>query len=407
MIQAETQKSSVMIESIAGMRTVKALALEPRRREVWDERVAEATAARLALSRVANWPQTLVLPFERFIYAGTLLVGAWLSVAGDSAITIGSLMAFAMIAGRVATPLSSLAQLLQEYQEVRGAIGNVAHVLNRAPERAAGAVGARPHIMGAVSFSEVTFRYPGSQTTALQDLSFEAAAGTMVGIVGKSGSGKSTITRLLQGISTGYAGLVKIDSIELREIDLAHLRRSLGIVMQDNFLFRGTIRENITAGRPGLSFEDVVRAARLAGAEEFIERLPGGYDTYIEEGSPNLSGGQRQRVAIARALVTDPRVLILDEATSMIDAESEHQINAAIDEFVTHPRAPAAGGVETGGGLSRTCLVVAHRLSTVLHADRIVVIDGGRAAEQGDHAELLAADGVYARLCALQFGAAA
>ena len=382
LIEAETKKSSVMIESIAGMRTVKALALEPRRLEVWDERVAEATAARLALSRVGNWPQTLVLPFERFIYAGTLLVGAWLSVAGDSAITIGSLMAFAMIAGRVATPLSSLAQLLQEYGEVRGAIANVAHVLNRAPERAAGAVGARPQIMGAVSFSEVTFRYPGSQTTALQDLSFEAAAGTMVGIVGKSGSGKSTITRLLQGISTGYSGLVKIDSIELREIDLAHLRRSLGIVMQDNFLFRGTIRENITAGRPGLSFEDVVRAARLAGAEEFIERLPGGYDTYIEEGSPNLSGGQRQRVAIARALVTDPRVLILDEATSALDPESEAVVNANLQRI----------------GRGRTMFIVSHRLSSLIDCDRIMVLDRGKLLDFAPHETLLERCLIYRQL---------
>lgn len=382
LVQAETRKSSVMIESIAGMRTVKALALEPRQRDVWDERVAEATEARLAAGRVANWPQTLVLPFERFIYAGALLVGAWLSVSGDTTITIGALMAFAMLAGRVASPLSGLAQLLQEYQEVRGAIGNVAYVLNRAPERPAAAVGARPKILGRVSFGEVTFHYPGSQTPVLQDLSFEAEAGTMIGIVGRSGSGKSTITRLLQGISTGYAGLVKVDGIEVREIDLVHLRRSLGVVMQDNFLFRGTIRENITAGRPGVSFDAVVRAARLAGAEEFIERLPGGYDTYIEEGSPNLSGGQRQRIAIARALVTDPRVLILDEATSALDPESEAVVNANLKRI----------------GRGRTMFIVSHRLSSLVDCDRILVLERGRLLDFAPHETLLERCGVYRQL---------
>ena len=154
--------------------------------------------------------------------------------------------------------------------------------------------------------------------------------GTTLGIVGRSGSGKTTVTRLLQRLHSDYEGLIKIDGVDVREYDIAHLRRSLGVVLQENFLFSGTIRENITAAKPNATFDEVVRAARLAGAEEFIDRLPRGYETYIYEGSPNLSGGQRQRLAIARALIVDPRILILDEATSALDPDSEAIVNANI-----------------------------------------------------------------------------
>ena len=181
---------------------------------------------------------------------------------------------------------------------------------------------------------------------ALDRVSFSVPAGTMLGIVGSSGSGKSTIARLLQGINRDYSGFLKIDGADLREINLRHLRQSLGVVLQDNFLFRGSIRDNIIAGRPGLTLADAVRAARLAGAEEFIERMPNGYETYIEEGSPNLSGGQKQRLAIARALIHDPRILILDEATSALDPESEAVVNANLLRIATrthddHRLAPA------------------------------------------------------------------
>ena len=183
----------------------------------------------------------------------------------------------------------------------------------------------------------------------------------MLGIVGRSGSGKSTMTRLLQGINRDYSGFLKIDGNDLREINLRHLRQSFGVVLQENFLFRGSIRDNIIAGRPGLTLEDAVRAARLAGAEEFIERMPNGYETYIEEGSPNLSGGQRQRLAIARALITDPRILILDEATSALDPESEAVVNANLLRIAR----------------GRTMVIVSHRLSSLTECDQILVLDKG------------------------------
>jgi ABC-type multidrug transport system fused ATPase/permease subunit len=204
----------------------------------------------------------------------------------------------------------------------------------------------------------------------------------MLGLVGRSGSGKSTITRLLQGINGDYSGTIKIDGTDVREINLTHLRRSFGVVMQDNFLFRGTIRENIIAGRTGITVEDAIRAARLAGAEEFIERLPRGYETWIEEGSANLSGGQRQRLAIARALVADPKIMLLDEATSALDPESEALVNGNL--------------LRIGSG--RTMVIVSHRLSSLVDCDQILVMDKGAAVDLGTHDELLDRCTIYRQL---------
>jgi ATP-binding cassette subfamily B protein len=204
----------------------------------------------------------------------------------------------------------------------------------------------------------------------------------MLGLVGRSGSGKSTVTRLLQGINREYSGFIKIDGADLREINLRHLRSSFGVVLQENFLFRGSIRDNILSGRPGLTLEDAIRAARLAGAEEFIERMPNGYETYIEEGSPNLSGGQRQRLAIARALITDPRILILDEATSALDPESEALVNANLLRIAR----------------GRTMLIVSHRLSSLVNCDQILVLERGKIMDIGPHAALLERCAIYRTL---------
>lgn len=381
-IAAETRKNAVLVETVHGIRTVKTLAIEPRQLEEWDERVAEAARARRAANVLGSWLQTLMLPGERLIYAGTLLLGAALAISENGGLTVGGLMAFSMLSNRAVAPLMGLAHMLQDLEEVRGAVAQASHVLNHPPERPSGVVGARPAIAGRIVFDEVTFRYPGSQTPALEGLSFEAPAGTLLGLVGRSGSGKSTVTRLLQAVSSGYSGLVKIDGVELREYDLTHLRRNLGVVLQDNFLFRGTIRENIAAGRPGMTFERIVRAARLAGAEEFIERMPRGYDTWVEEGSANLSGGQRQRLAIARALVTEPAILILDEATSALDPESEAIVNANLLRIAR----------------GRTVVIVSHRLSSLVDCDKILVLDRGRLLDGGRHEELLERCATYRQL---------
>jgi ATP-binding cassette subfamily B protein len=372
-IDAETAKSSVMVETLHGIRTVKSLALEPQQKDRWDSRVAEATQSKMAAGRFANVPQLLITPIEAFMQRGVMLVGAYLTLVDPGTVAVGGLVAFMMLSARVAQPLASLAKLMEDIGEVRTATNLAASVLNQRPEVADQAAGLRPRFQGSIAFNKVTYSYPGATGPALDRISFGIGPGTVLGVVGRSGSGKSTITRLLQGIARDYQGLVSIDGIDLRDINLAHLRRNLGVVLQENFLFRGTVTENILAGRPGLTLSDAVRAARLAGAAEFIERLPRGYETIVEEGSPNLSGGQRQRLAIARALVHDPRILILDEATSALDPESEALVNANLAHMAR----------------GRTMVIVSHRLSSLTNCDAILVVDQGRVLDLGPHSELI------------------
>jgi len=381
-IAAESAKGSVMVESIYGIRTVKALALEPMRAADWDRRVAETAELNLDAGKLANWPATLTMPFQRYAQAGVLALGAYEAISTNSPLVIGSLFGFMMLGGRVAGPLVSLAGLVEDVQRARSAIGQVASVLNRPTEKRALAQGLRPKFEGGITFEDVTFQYEGTKSPALEHVSFSIPAGTMLGLVGRSGSGKSTITRLLQGINRDYTGAIKIDGTDMREINLRHLRKNFGMVLQDNFLFRGSVRDNILAGRPGLSFEDAVQAARMAGAEEFIERLPNGYDTHIQEGSPNLSGGQKQRLAIARAVVSDPRVLILDEATSALDPESEALVNANLLRIAK----------------GRTMVIVSHRLSSLVDCDLIMVLDKGRVIDVGPHTELVERCAIYRHL---------
>ncbi len=380
-VGAETLKNAALGETIFGIKTVKALALEPQRKALWDERTAEVGKWRMDLGRLSNWPQTLVTPIERFMWMGVILVGALLALTDTSGYMVGSLFAFMMLAQRVSQPLVGLARLIEDWEEVGAAMGQAADVLNRPLEDAANG-GLRPKFAGAVTFQDVTFTYAGTKLPALDRLSFSIPPGTMLGLVGRSGSGKSTATRLLQGINREYSGYIKIDGADMREINLRHLRSSFGVVLQENFLFRGSIRDNILAGRPGLTLEDAIRAARLAGAEEFIERMPNGYETYIEEGSPNLSGGQRQRLAIARALITDPRILILDEATSALDPESEALVNANLLRIAR----------------GRTMVIVSHRLSSLVNCDQIMVLDRGKLADIGPHSVLLERCEIYRTL---------
>jgi ATP-binding cassette subfamily B protein len=381
-VVAEHRKAAVMTETVHGIRTVKTLALEPQQKAVWDERVANAVSWRLAAGRMANWPQTLTDPLQLFMSRGVVLMGAYLALQANSGVDRGALIAFMILSGRVSQPLTGFAKLMEDFQEVRTSIGQVAKVLNNPPEVRSVTDGMRPKFEGRIAFESLTFTYPLGSRPALSNVNFDIPPGTMLGLVGRSGSGKSTITRLLQGISREYSGAVKIDGVEMREINLAHLRKSLGVVLQDNFLFRGTIKENIVSGRPGLTLDDAVRAARLAGAEEFIERMPQGYDTWIEEGSTNISGGQRQRLAIARALITNPRIMILDEATSALDPESEALVNANL--------------VRIGKG--RTMVIVSHRLSSLVNCDLIMELDQGKLIDIAPHHVLVDRCSVYRTL---------
>ncbi len=385
-VEAETDKSIALTETIYGIKTVKALALEPQRKFLWDEKVAAAGRARLAFQKLINWPQSIVTPIERFMWVGVILIGIYLAMSSDSGYAVGGLFAFSMLSQRVAQPLVSLAKMIENYEEVNAAIGEVGSVINRPMESNASSGGLRPKFEGQITFEDVSFTYIGTKTPALDRVSFSIPAGTMLGVVGRSGSGKSTLTRLLQGVTRDYSGFLKVDGTELREINLRHLRQSLGVVLQDNFLFRGSIRDNILAGRPGLTIEDAVRAARLAGAEEFIERMPNGYETFIQEGSSNLSGGQRQRLAISRALIIDPRIVILDEATSALDPESEAVVNANLLRIAR----------------GRTMVIVSHRLSSLTECDQIMVMEMGSIVDIAPHRTLLERCSLYRQLWAQQ-----
>jgi subfamily B ATP-binding cassette protein HlyB/CyaB len=379
--KAESAKSGLLVETVQGVRTIKSLALEPQRRTEWDARVATAAEARLEAGRLANWPQTIITPIERFIERGIILIGAYLILTNAGDVGVGGLVAFMMLGSRVTQPLVGLARLMEDFQDIRASVAEVGSVLNNRIEQA-GSGGLRPDFRGAVSFEDLSFTYPSGKSPALDRVSFSIPAGTMLGVVGRSGSGKSTLTRLLQGINRDYSGFLKIDGAELREINLQHLRRSFGVVLQDNFLFRGSVRDNITAGRANMTIEDVVRVARLAGAEEFIERLPQGYETLVEEGSANLSGGQRQRLAIARALINDPRLMILDEATSALDPESEALVNANLTRI----------------GRGRTMVIVSHRLSSLVDCDKILVMDKGTVVDIAPHNVLVERCAIYRSL---------
>jgi ATP-binding cassette subfamily B protein len=379
---AEGAQGAFLIQTLNGIRTVKSLALDARQRHMWDVLVARVAKARVAEAMTANAIQAVVRPLERLAVSGSYAIGVYLALSTNDPVYIGALFAFLMLSQRVSGPLMQMAQLINQYDEARRAVSTVGNLVNQPAEEGRSGHGVRTPLKGQVEFSGVTFKYKGAVSPALNDVSFEIRTGGTLGIMGKSGSGKTTITRLLQRLHSDYGGLIKMDGIDVREYDVDHLRRNVGVVLQENFLFSGTIRENIAAAKPDASFDEVVRAARLAGAEEFIDKLPRGYETYIYEGSPNLSGGQRQRLAIARALIVNPPVLILDEATSALDAESEAIVNANISR-IAH---------------GRTLIIISHRLSSLVKCDAILVLNRGVIDDIGRHEELLARNDIYSGL---------
>jgi ATP-binding cassette subfamily B protein len=377
---AEGKRQAMLVETIHGMRTVKALAIEPTQRRIWDQRSAEAIAMHFRVGKISITGNAITDFLGKLLPIVIIVIGA--QDVFDQTLTVGALIAFQMISGRVVSPLIAIVGLVNEYQETALSVRMLGEVMNRPSEGRAGAGGLRPQLAGEIRFDEVTFRYPGASNAALDRASFTIPSGSVVGIVGRSGSGKTTLTKLIQGLYSVQEGIVRFDGIDAREIELSHLRRCTGVVLQENFLFRGTVRENITATRPDASFEEIVEVAAAAGADEFIERLPQGYDTLLEENASNLSGGQKQRLSIARALLSRPRILILDEAASALDPESE-----AI--FIRNLSRIAVG---------RTVVMISHRLSTLVNAHTILVMQHGRLMDSGRHEELLARCSTYQQL---------
>ncbi|WP_394780762.1 peptidase domain-containing ABC transporter [Undibacterium sp.] len=380
MYTAEGRRQGMLVETIHGMRTVKSLAIEPIQRRNWDQRSADSISSHFKVGQISISANAITDFLGKLLPVLIIIIGA--QAVFDGSMTVGALIAFQMISGRVVSPLVQIVSVVNEYQETALSVRMLGEVMNRAPEGRAGAGGLRPQFKGEISFDDVTFRYPGATNTALDRTRFTIKAGTVIGIVGRSGSGKTTLTKMIQGLYPVQEGIIRFDGIDSREIDLSHLRKQVGVVLQENFLFRGTIRENISATKPDATFEEIVAVAQAAGAEEFIERMPQGYDTPLEENASNLSGGQKQRLSIARSLLANPPVLILDEAASALDPESE-----AI--FINNLSRIAVG---------RTVIMISHRLSTLVNADAILVMQQGKLVDSGRHSELLLSSSTYAHL---------
>ncbi|WP_298305604.1 type I secretion system permease/ATPase [uncultured Erythrobacter sp.] len=384
------ENQAFLVETVTGIGTLKSMAVEPRMRDRWEKQFAGYIKTGWDVTVLSNWGSHLIQLVSKLTTVAILFFGAQAVIAGS--LTVGALVAFNMLSGRVAQPILRLSQLWQDFQQVRISVDRLGDILNAPaepehnPNRAS-----LPPIKGQVEFDKVRFRYRADAPEALRGVSLDVRAGEMLGIVGPSGSGKSTLTKLVQRLYVPEQGRVLVDGTDLALVDPAWLRRQVGVVLQENILFNRTVRENIALANPTIDMERVIAAAELAGAHEFILTLPHGYDTVIEERGANLSGGQRQRLAIARALITDPSILILDEATSALDAESE--------EIIQNNLARIAEG--------RTVMIIAHRLSAVRPCDRIITVEAGEITEMGSHEELLKAGGRYAQLHAKQTGMAA
>ena len=376
----EAERQAHLVETLHNMRAVKALVLEPTRRKAWEDNLAGALRRQWDVGAIGAFAGAVTGLMEKLMQVSIIGYGAALVLQAQ--MSVGALVAFVMLAGRVTGPLIQIVGLINEYQEAALSVRMLAGVMDQKPERGAQSRPARHAITGRLTLEQVSFTYPGAASPALDRISLDITPGQVIGVVGRSGSGKTTLTRLVQGIETPQAGLIQVDGVDIRQIDLEHLRRNLGVVLQENLLFRGTIRDNIAAARSDASFEQVLLAARLGGAEEFVRKLPQGFDTRVEEGGANLSGGQRQRIAIARALMNAPQILVFDEATSALDPESEAVVNRNL--------AAIAKG--------RTVIIVSHRLSSLVRADAIVVLDQGRVVDMAPHAVLLARCDIYRHL---------
>ena len=383
------EATAVAEEAFSQIRTVQSFVQEPAERQRYGDRISESVRAALTRANVRG-VFFGVLTFATFIGIVFVLWQGGLQVL-EGRLTPGELVQFLLYTITIAAAVGALASFFSSYQEAVGAAERVFEILEMDPTIADPAnPAALPFpVRGRVTFEDVSFRYhrdPALPWT-LEDINLSCAPGEIVALVGPSGGGKTTLVSLLPRFWDVDKGRVTLDGIEVRSLRLADLRGAIAIVPQDPALFSGTVRENIAYARPGASLEDVRAAAVAAHADEFIERLPQGYETLVGERGVKLSGGQRQRVAIARAILKDPAVLILDEATSNLDTESERLIEDALGKLL----------------VGRTTLIIAHRLSTVRRADRLLVVDHGRIAEEGTHGELLELGGLYARLYQRQF----
>lgn len=378
---AGAETSSFLVESINGVQTVKSFALENKFEEKWGDLQANYVKAGYKTTMISQTAGSLGQFIQKVFDLLILYIGAKMVMTGD--FSVGQLVAFRMLSGRISGPVLRLVQLWQEYQQAALSVRRIGDIFNSPVEASVNtALQTMPRLNGNISFDKVRFRYRIDASEVIKDMSFDIEAGKMIGIVGRSGSGKSTISKLIQRLYIPESGKILIDGMDISMLNPKQLRRQIGVVLQENFVFNGTVRENISIHMPTATVEQVIQAAKTAGAYDFIMGLPNGFDTIIGEKGVGLSGGQKQRVAIARAILANPRILIFDEATSALDYESESIIQNNLKDICK----------------GRTVLIIAHRLSTLKDADKIMVIDSGNLVEYDTHEKLMENKGLYHNL---------
>lgn len=378
------QSNSYLVETVTGVQTVKSLAIEGSMQRKWEDYLGTYLQSGFKLNNMSNWSRSLSSLLQRAMTIAILYFGVK-QVIGNQ-LTIGQLIAFQMFSNQLTSPILRLVNLWNEFQQTLLAVDRLGDILNHPVEIQSNSAITLPGLQGAVRFDGISFRYGIDSPNVLEKISFAVPSGTSVGLVGRSGSGKSTIAKLVQRLYIPQEGAIYIDDVDIRHMNPLWLRHHIGVVLQENYLFSGTIRDNIALPRPDAPIELIIQAAQIAGAHEFIKELPEGYDTLVGERGSTLSGGQKQRIAIARALITNPQILIFDEATSALDYESERIIQANLSK------------IKQG----RTVFIIAHRLSTVRDCNIIIALDRGKIVEMGTHAELMAQGGYYHMLSTQQ-----
>lgn len=383
--EAGANTQSFLVESVTGVQTVKSYALENRFEEKWGDLQAEYVKAGYRTAMVSQTAGTTGQFIQKIFDLLILFFGAKLVMKGN--FSVGQLVAFRMLSGRVSGPVLRLVQLWQEYQQASLSVKRIGDIFNTLPEPILGSnQTTMPKINGKIEFDKVRFRYNPQGGEVIKSMSFEIEPGTIVGIVGRSGSGKSTISKLIQRLYIPEGGKISIDGMDISLVNPTMLRKQIGVVLQENFMFNGSVAENISIHMPSASIEQIMNAAKIAGAHDFILELPDGYNTMIGEKGVGLSGGQKQRVAIARAILGNPRILIFDEATSALDYESESIIQHNLKDICR----------------GRTVLIIAHRLSTLKDANKIMTIDKGSLIEYDTHEKLMQCGGLYSNLYKMQ-----